>query len=171
MRDKGIFLSGRRITRPPRMFLGAAKNPCVPPHDWRPERLAKKVEAGAEFIQTNYIFDLPPFERFMARIRDLGLDRRVFVLAGVGPLASAKAARWMRANVPGIHIPDAVIDRLGRAAKPAVEGTELCIELMQRIREISGVAGIHVMAYRREHLVSEIVIRSGLRGAAPVGTG
>jgi methylenetetrahydrofolate reductase (NADH) len=164
MRDEGVFLSGRRITRPPRMFLGAAENPCVPPQDWRPERLAKKVEAGAEFIQTNYIFDLPPFERFMARICDLGLDKRVFVLAGVGPLASSRAARWMRAHVPGIHIPDAVIDRLERARDPAAEGTELCIDLMQRVRDIAGVAGVHVMAYRREHLVSEIVLRSGVRG-------
>jgi methylenetetrahydrofolate reductase (NADPH) len=166
MRDEGVFLSGRHITRRPHMFLGAAENPCVPPEDWRPERLAKKVEAGAEFIQTNYVFDLPPFERFMARIRDLGLDKRVYILAGVGPLASAKAARWMRTHVPGIHIPDAVIDRLERAAKPAAEGTELCIELMQRIREIPGVAGIHVMAYRREHQVSEIVLRSGVRARA-----
>ena len=105
----------------------------------------------------------------MARVRDLGLDKRVFILAGVGPLASAKAARWMRAHVPGIHVPDAVIDRLERAAKPAAEGTELCIELMQRIREIPGVAGIHVMAYRREHLVSEIVLRSGVRGGVRSG--
>jgi methylenetetrahydrofolate reductase (NADPH) len=163
MRDDGVLLSGRRLTRPPHMFLGAAENPCVPPVDWRPERLAKKVEAGAEFIQTNYIFDLPPFERFMARIRDLGLDRRVFILAGVGPLASARAARWMRAHVPGIHIPDSVIERLERARDPAAEGTELCVELMQRMRAIPGVAGVHVMAYRREHLVSEIVLRSGIR--------
>ena len=164
MRDDGVFLSGRKLTSPPRLFLGAAENPCVPPHDWRPERLAKKVEAGAEFIQTNYIFDLPVFERFMSRVRDLGLDKRIFILAGVGPLASAKAARWMRSNVPGIHIPDALVDRLEKAARPAQEGTKLCIELMQRIREIAGVAGIHVMAYRREHLVSEIVLRSGVRG-------
>jgi methylenetetrahydrofolate reductase (NADPH) len=122
------------------------------------------VEAGAEFIQTNYIFDLSPFEKFMARVRDLGIDKRVFILAGVGPVASPRAARWMRSNVPGIHIPDAVIDRLERATQPAAEGTELCIELMQRIREITGVAGIHVMAFRREHLVSEIVLRSGIRG-------
>jgi methylenetetrahydrofolate reductase (NADPH) len=163
MRDDGVLLSGRRLTRPPHMFLGAAENPCVPPVDWRPERLAKKVEAGAEFIQTNYIFDLPPFERFMARVRDLGLDRRAFILAGVGPLASARAARWMRAHVPGIHIPDSVIERLERARDPAAEGTELCVELMQRMRAIPGVAGVHVMAYRREHLVSEIVLRSGIR--------
>ncbi|SEA80558.1 methylenetetrahydrofolate reductase [Rubrimonas cliftonensis] len=168
MRDDGVFLSGRRITRPPRLFIGAAENPCAEPRDWRPERLAKKVEAGADFIQTNYIFDLPVFEAFMARVRDLGLDRRVFILAGVGPLASARAARWMRSNVPGVHIPDAVIDRLERAANPAEEGKRLCIELIGRMREIHGVAGVHVMAYRREHLVSEIVHASGaLDGRRP----
>lgn len=169
MRDDGVFLSGRRITRPPRLFLGAAENPCVPPFDWRPERLAKKVAAGAQFIQTNYIFDLPLFERFMARVRDLGMDKKVYILAGVGPLASARAARWMRTNVPGIHIPDAVIARLEGAKNPAAEGAEICIEIMQAVREIPGVAGVHVMAYRREHLVSEIVLRSGVRQARRVG--
>jgi methylenetetrahydrofolate reductase (NADH) len=125
----------------------------------------KKIVAGSQFIQTNYIFDLPLFEKFMARIRDLGLDKRVYILAGVGPLASAKAGRWMRSNVPGIHIPDSIIERMERAQKPAEEGTRICIEIMQQIREIPGVAGIHVMAYRREHLVSEIVLRSGVRKA------
>lgn len=179
MRDQQMFLSGRKITRPPRMFLGAAENPCIEPHEWRPERLAKKVEAGAEFIQTNYIFDLPLFEKFMARVRDLGLAERVYIIAGVGPLASAKAARWMRSNVPGIHVPDAVIDRMEKAAKPGEEGKKLCIELIQQIREIKGVAGVHVMAYRREHLVSEIIQESGVlagrrpgrRRAAKAGTG
>ncbi|HMQ94750.1 MAG TPA: methylenetetrahydrofolate reductase [Amaricoccus sp.] len=168
MRDEGLFLSGRKITHPPRMFLGAAENPCVPPHEWRPERLAKKVDAGADFIQTNYIFDLPVFERFMARLRDLGVDSRVYLLAGVGPLASAKAARWMRSNVPGIHIPDTVIERMEKAAKPAAEGKRICVELIQQIREIKGVSGIHVMAYRREHQVSEIILESGvLKGRVP----
>ena len=170
MRDQGMFLSGRTIKRPPRLFLGAAENPCIPPYDWRPERLAKKIEAGAEFIQTNYIYDIPLFEKFMARVRDLGLADKVFILAGVGPLASAKAARWMRSNVPGIHIPDHVIARMEKAEKPGLEGKRLCIELIQRLREIEGVAGVHVMAYRREHLVSEIVQESGvLQGRKPVG--
>ncbi|WP_339816990.1 methylenetetrahydrofolate reductase [uncultured Paracoccus sp.] len=167
MRDDGMFLSGRRITSPPRMFLGAAENPCIAPLDWRPDRLAKKVEAGADFIQTNYIFDVPTFARFMARVRDLGLDRRVFILAGVGPLASARAARWMRSNVPGVHIPDAVIARMERAADPGEEGKRLCIELIQQIRAIAGVSGVHVMAYRREHLVSEIIAQSGVREGRP----
>ncbi len=170
MRDQGVFLSGRKIKRPPRLFLGAAENPCIPPYDWRPERLAKKIEAGAEFIQTNYIYDIPLFEKFMARVRDLGLHERAFILAGVGPLASAKAARWMRSNVPGIHVPDDVIARMEGAAKPGEEGKRLCIELMQQLKAIDGVAGVHVMAYRREHLVSEIVQESGvLAGRRPVG--
>jgi methylenetetrahydrofolate reductase (NADPH) len=162
MRDEGVFLSGRKIVKPPRLFLGAAENPCVEPLEWRPERLAKKVEAGAEFIQTNYVYDLPRFEKFMARVRDLGLDKRVFILPGVGPLASAKAARWMRSKVPGIHIPDSVIERMERAEKPGEEGKRICIELIQQIKEIAGVAGIHIMAYRREHLVAEIVREAGI---------
>ncbi len=170
MRDEGVFLSGRKITRPPRMFLGAAENPCIEPYEWRPDRLAKKVKAGAEFIQTNYIYDMPLFEKFMARVRDMGLDQRVFILAGVGPLASARAARWMRSNVPGIHIPDRVIERMEKAEKPGAEGKLICIELIQQIRELKGVAGIHVMAYRREHQVSEIILESGvLKGRVAVG--
>ncbi|MEZ5767219.1 MAG: methylenetetrahydrofolate reductase [Paracoccaceae bacterium] len=162
MRDEGVFLSGRKITKPPHLFIGAAENPCVDPVEWRPERLAKKVEAGAEFIQTNYIFDMPRFEAFMTRVRDLGLDRKVYILAGVGPLASGKAARWMRSNVPGIHIPDAVIERMEKAEKPGDEGRKICVELIQQIREIAGVAGVHIMAYRREHLVADIVEEAGI---------
>ena len=162
MRDEGTFLSGRKITTRPRLFIGAAENPCIPPYEWRPNRLAKKVAAGADFIQTNYIFDIPLFETFMERVRDAGLDGKVFILAGVGPLASAKAARWMRSNVPGIHIPDSVIDRLEKAEKPAEEGKRICIELIQQVRQIKGVAGVHLMAYRREHLVSSIIEESGI---------
>ncbi|WP_241482241.1 methylenetetrahydrofolate reductase [Leisingera sp. ANG-Vp] len=162
MRDSGTFLSGRKITNPPRLFLGAAENPCIPPYEWRPERLAKKVAAGAEFIQTNYIFDIPLFENFMSRVREMGLDKKVFILAGVGPLASARAARWMRSNVPGIHVPDALIDRMEKSSSPGEEGKRICVELIQQIREINGVSGIHVMAYRKEHQVSEIINESGV---------
>ncbi|WP_050604314.1 methylenetetrahydrofolate reductase [Ruegeria sp. 6PALISEP08] len=162
MRDESVFLSGRKISRPPRLFIGAAENPCVDPLEWRPDRLAKKVKAGAEFIQTNYVFDLPRFEQFMSRVRDLGLDQQIFLLAGVGPLASARAARWMRSNVPGIHIPDHVIARIEGAENQAAEGEKICIELIQQIREIQGVSGMHIMAYRREHQVSKIITSSGL---------
>ena len=162
MRDDAVFLSGRKITAPPRLFLGAAENPCVDPLDWRADRLAKKVEAGADFIQTNLIFDLPRFESFMARVRAMGVHEKAYILAGVGLVPSAKTARWMRARVPGIHIPDAVIDRLERASDPAEEAKRISIELIQAVRDIAGVSGVHVMAYRREHQVSEIVQRSGI---------
>ncbi|WP_288927850.1 methylenetetrahydrofolate reductase [uncultured Maritimibacter sp.] len=162
MRDEGRFLSGREIAKPPRLFIGAAENPCVDPVDYRADRLAKKVEAGADFIQTNYIFDIPRFERFMERVRDMGLDKRVFILAGVGPLASAKAARWMRSNVPGIHIPDSVIDRLEKAEKPGDEGRRICVELIQQVKDIAGVSGVHIMAFRREHLVADILREAGI---------
>jgi methylenetetrahydrofolate reductase (NADPH) len=162
MRDDATFLSGRKLSKPPQIFLGAAENPCIPPLEWRADRLEKKVRAGADFIQTNYIYDVPVFVEFMKRVRDMGLHERVFILAGVGPLASAKTARWMRRNVPGIHIPEAIIDRLEAAANPAEEGKKLCIELIQQVREIAGVKGVHVMAYRREHLVYEIIKESGI---------
>ena len=164
MRDEKQFLSGRPLTRGPDVFLGAAENPFAPPREYRPLRMQKKVEAGAQFIQTQYCFDLPVLRAFMARVRDLGLHEKVFILIGVGPLASAKAARWIRANVPGVHIPDDVIRRLEGAEKPAAEGRRLCVEMMQQIREIEGIAGVHVMATRQEHFVGEIVGASGVLG-------
>ncbi len=157
MRDDGTFLSGRKLSTPPNIFLGAAANPCIPPLQFRADRVAKKVAAGADFIQTNYVYNIEVFREFMKRVRDLGLHEKVFILPGVGPLASAKAARWMRANVPGIHIPDDIIDRMERAEKPGLEGKKLCVDLIEQIREIEGVAGVHIMAYRREHLVGEII--------------
>ncbi len=172
MRDERKFLSGRPITTPPRVFLGAAENPSIPPYELRAERLLKKVQAGADFIQTNYVYDVDMLERFMARIRDMGIDKEVFILVGVGPLPTPKRSRWLREHVPGIHIPDSLIERVERSAKPADEGKKICIELIQRIREVKGVAGVHVMAYRREHLVEEIIEESGIlkerRAARPV---
>ncbi len=167
MRDDGVFLSGRKVTQPPHLFIGAAENPCVDPLEWRPERLAKKVEAGADFVQTNYIFDIPRFEAFMTRVRDLGLEGKVYILAGVGPLASAKAARWMRSNVPGIHIPDDVITRMESAKNQGDEGRQISVELIQQVRQIAGVSGVHIMAYRREHLVADILREAGIARKSP----
>jgi 5,10-methylenetetrahydrofolate reductase len=168
MRDEGRFLSGRKITTPPRVFIGAAENPFAPPYDFRVVRLAKKIAAGAQFVQTQYCFDLPLLQQFMAKARDIGLDEKCFILVGVGPLASAKAARWMRANVAGVHIPDAVVARLEGAKDQRAEGKRICIEMIQQVREVKGVAGVHVMAYRQERTVSEIVHASGaLEGRAP----
>lgn len=164
MRDEAVFLSGRKITTPPCFFLGAAANPFVPPYDWRPQRLAKKIAAGAQFIQTQYCFDLSRFREYMGQVRNLGLDKQAFILAGVGPLKSAGAAEFIRAKVPGVIIPDEIIDRLKKTPKEKQqeEGKKICIELIQQIREIEGVAGVHIMAYRQEELVAEIVEQAGL---------
>jgi 5,10-methylenetetrahydrofolate reductase len=168
MRDNGKFLSGRKLTTPPEVFLGAAINPFAPPFDFRPVHLGKKIAAGAQFVQSQYCFDVPMFRTFMQRARDLGLTDKVFILCGVGPLASARTARWMRSNVPGVHIPDAVIKRLEGAQDQKKEGKKLCIDIINEVKEIAGVSGVHVMAYRQEEYVAEIVDESGvLKGRRP----
>ena len=168
MRDEGTFLSGRKISSPPNIFIGAAENPFAPPLDYRPLRLAKKIAAGAQFVQTQYCYDVGAMARFMGRVRDLGLDEKCFVLAGVGPLASARAAKWIRANVPGVHIPDAVVARLEGARDQRAEGKALCVETIQQLHGMQGVRGIHLMAYRQEEAIAEIVHASGiLKGRTP----
>jgi methylenetetrahydrofolate reductase (NADPH) len=164
MRDRGHFLNGRKIESPPQFFLGAASNPFAPPHDFRPYRLAKKVEAGAEFVQTQYCFDVPRLRSFMKAVVDQGLHERVFILVGVGPLRSARGADWMRKNVPGVHIPDAVVERMQGVERSAqlAEGIRICIEIIQEVRTIEGVHGIHIMAYNMEQSIEEIVERAGL---------
>ncbi len=164
MRDQSVFLSGRKLTAAPCFFLGSVANPFVPPYEWRPQRLAKKIAAGAEFIQTQYCFDLPRFREYMKQVRDRGLDKQAFILAGVGPLKSAKAAVFMRKKVPGVVIPEEIIDRLYKTPKERQqeEGKKICIEIIQQIREIEGVSGVHIMAYRQEELVADIVQEAGL---------
>ena len=110
------------MTFAPRVFFGAAENPFAPPFDWRPFRLAKKIAAGAQFIQTQYCYDVPRLEAFMARAGDLGLPERAFILVGVGPLRSAKTAEWMRTHVPGVHIPDEIIRRMAGARRSGQGG-------------------------------------------------
>ena len=168
MRDDSRFLSGRRITSPPQVFLGAAANPFAAPHDFRPLRLARKIKAGAQFIQTQYCFDVDMFKQYMERVRDLGLHDKVFILAGVGPLASARSAEWIRTHVAGVHIPDTVIKRLRGASDQAGEGVNICKDMIHQVREIEGVHGVHIMAYRQEHRVAEIVEATGvLQGRTP----
>jgi methylenetetrahydrofolate reductase (NADPH) len=127
-------------------------------------RLAKKIDAGAQFVQTQYCFDMDIFRSYMSAVRDLGAHERVFILAGVGPLASARSAEWVRDNVAGVHIPDHVIKRLEGAKNQAEEGVNICIDMMQQLKEIEGVHGVHIMAFRQEHRVGEIVERSGVLG-------
>lgn len=167
----GVFLSGRKLSTPPRFFVGAVENPFAPPFDFRPIRLAKKAEAGAQFIQTQYCFDVQRMREFMKRVVDLGVHQNVFILAGVGPIRSHKAGEFMRSKVPGVWIPDAVMDRLAKtpAKQQAEEGKRICVEIIQQVREIEGVAGVHVMAYRQEEAVAEIIGRSGLLPRVPKG--
>ena len=142
MRDEARFLSGRKITSPPHLFLGAAANPFAPPYDFRAAAARQEDRRPARSSRRrSTCFDVPMFESFMRQVRDLGLHEKCFILVGVGPLASAKAARWIRSNVPGIHIPDAVIARLEGAQNQKLEGKKICIEIMQQCREIEGVAG------------------------------
>ena len=162
MRDKGMFLSGRRLTTPPRVFLGAAANPFAPPYEYRPVHIAKKIAAGAQFIQTQYCFDVPLLRKFMDKVREQGLHQKAFFLVGVGPLPSAKTARWMKSNVPGVHIPEAILERMEKAKDQRAEGKQLAVDLIQEIKEIDGVSGVHVMAYRQEEFVNEIIQASGV---------
>ena len=168
LRDNHHFESGRKISYAPRVLLGAAENPVAPPAAHRALRLAKKVAAGAQFIQTQYCFDLASLRVFMRAVEDMGVLERVFILVGVGPLRSAKAAEWMRSHVPGMHVPDAIIARLAGASDQAREGRNLCVELIQELHTIKGVSGVHVMAYRQEESVAEVIDRSGvLAGRRP----
>lgn len=168
MRDESRLLSGRKLTQSPKLFMGAAANPFGWPFDFRPVRLFKKIAAGAQFVQTQYCYDIERLKTFMQAVRDMGLHEQVFILVGVGPLASANAARWIRAHVPGVHIPDEIIDRLAGAEKPKLEGRKICVEMIQQVREIEGVHGVHVMAYRQEEAVAEIIDASGvLEGRVP----
>ena len=164
MRDQSMFLSGRPLTTAPKLFLGAASNPFAMPFDFRPIRLAKKIEAGADFIQTQYCFDIPRFKEFMKRVVDMGLHEKAFIMVGVGPMKGGRSAEFIRKNVPGVRIPDEVVDRLNAApkGKKAEEGKKICIELIQQAMEIEGVSGAHIMAYKLEHQVPDIVKGAGL---------
>jgi methylenetetrahydrofolate reductase (NADPH) len=164
LRDDRQFISGRPLTSPPRLFLGAAENPSSGPIEMRAMRLRTKLDAGAQFIQTQFCFDIVQLTEFMKRVRDMGVDRKIFILAGVGPLASARAARWIQAHVPGVHIPEDIVQRLERAANPKDEGRRICVELMQQMRDIPGIAGLHVMAFRQEAFVGEMIDAAGILG-------
>lgn len=164
MRDEGKFLGGDDINRPPDMFVGAAANPFADPFEIRVPRLAKKVASGAEFIQTQCIYNLDRFEEWMKGVRERGLHEKVFILAGMTPMKSAGMAKFMKNRVPGMDVPDEIVKRLSGVEKKqqAQEGIDICVESMQRLKEIEGVAGFHVMAIEWEEKVPEIVERSGL---------
>ncbi len=164
MRDEGKFLGGDDIARPPQMFAGAAANPFADPFEIRVPRLAKKIAAGAEFIQTQCIYNLDKFEEWMQGVRDRGLHEKVAILAGMTPMKSAGMARYMKNRVPGMDVPDEVVKRLADTPKEkqAEEGVNICVEAIERLKEVEGVRGFHVMAIEWEEKVPEIVERSGL---------
>jgi methylenetetrahydrofolate reductase (NADPH) len=169
MRDRARLLSDRELMTPPRWLIGAVENPFAPPQEYRAERLGKKVAAGAQFVQTQLIYDVSVFARWMAKVRDLGLDRRCFVLAGVGPIKSMRALERMRHEIPGMYVPDEVARRLAGvpADRVAAEGLAICAEVIQQVRELPGVAGIHVMAVGWEQAVPEILERAGVGRRRP----
>jgi len=146
MRDDGVLPSGRPIQSPPAFFIGAADSPHDPAPDWQPDGLIAKQHAGAEFVQTQFCFDAGVVRRYVARLADFGLTERLCFLIGVGPLASAASARWMNDKLFGVQVPDAAIARLERAQDPQAEGLRICVELIQELRQIDGVAGVHIMA-------------------------
>jgi methylenetetrahydrofolate reductase (NADPH) len=164
MRDEGKFLGGDDIDRPPQMFVGAAANPFADPFEIRVPRLAKKVAAGAEFIQTQCIYNLDKFELWMKQACDRGLHEKVHILAGVTPFKSAGMAKYMKNRVPGMDVPDEVVKRMSGVPKEkqADEGIDICVETIQRLKEVEGVKGFHVMAIEWEDKVPEIVERGGL---------
>ena len=184
MRDERVFQCGEAFKGPePRFFVGAAESPFANPVEFRPYRLAKKVKAGANFIQTQLIYDIDAFNTFMEKVRALGLHEKTYILAGVGPLKSPTMARYMKDNVPGLRVPDHLIERMERVGAPwagkskdeltkedkkaraaawADEGIKICIELIQHIRAIEGVAGVHIMAIEWEEAVKTIVEGAGL---------
>ena len=164
MRDEGKFLGGDDIKRPPQMFVGAAANPFADPFEIRVPRLAKKIKAGAEFIQTQCIYNLDKFEEWMKLARDRGLHEQVYILAGMTPMKSAGMAKYMKNRVPGMDVPDALVKRLADTPKEkqAEEGIKICIEDIQRLKEVAGVSGFHIMAIEWEEKVPEIVEKAGL---------
>jgi methylenetetrahydrofolate reductase (NADPH) len=150
LRDEARLNSGREIAVAPRYLIGAADAPIDPAKDWKPDALAAKVAAGADFVQTQYCFDLALLRRYLARLAEHGLPGRAKLLVGIGPIASGKQARWMNENLWGVSIPPALIARLDAATDQKAEGRRICVELMRELATMPGVAGCHLMAPRQE---------------------
>ena len=168
MRDDGLSPSGRAINPAPDFFIGGADTPHDPAAGWQPTGLLGKIEAGADFVQTQFCFDLEVARRYLARLSDAGIPERLKILIGIGPIPSVRSARWMNENLFGVAVPDAVIDRLEKAADAKAEGRRICIELMHGLREIPGVSGVHIMAPNQGmDAVAQVIDESGLRSEAP----
>jgi methylenetetrahydrofolate reductase (NADPH) len=163
MRDEKTLMGGEeKIEGDVNMFIGGAANPFADPFEFRALRTAKKAAAGVDFIQTQCIYDMERFKEWMKMIRDLGVHEKVHIMAGITPLKSAGMARYMAKNVAGITIPDAIIDRMAKAAKGSEEGIKICVEQIHEVREIEGVHGVHIMAIEWEQMISKITEMAGL---------
>jgi methylenetetrahydrofolate reductase (NADPH) len=164
MRDEGKFQGGADIANPPKMFIGAAANPFADPFELRVMRLAKKVKAGVDFIQTQCIYNLDKFEKWMEGVCERGLDEKVHILAGITPMKTAAMARYMKNKVPGMDVPDDVVKRMEGVPKEkqAEEGVKIAVESIERLKLVKGVHGFHIMAIEWEQKVPEIVERAGL---------
>jgi methylenetetrahydrofolate reductase (NADPH) len=165
MRDGGTYLSGRALQEPPNVLIGAVENPFAPPHDYRPMRLGKKIEAGAEFVQTQICFNVERLRLFMSRAGELGLLQHAWVLGGVFIPRSARAVRYLRDQVPGIDVPDEVVRRIEGVAdeRQAEEGVRMALELIEQIRPIPGIAGIHLMSIKGLDAILRVIDEAGLR--------
>ena len=164
MRDEGVYLSGRPLTEPPNFLIGAVENPFAPPLEFRPMRVGMKIEAGAEFIQTQICFNLDKMRVFMARCGELGLLDRIWILAGVFVPSSARGVRYLRDQVPGVDVPDWVIDRMEGQPPEAQkdEGVRIALEVVDQVRAIPGVRGIHLMTINHEEAIPRVVEGAGL---------
>jgi len=160
--NSGRFLSGEEMKSPPAMFIGGAANPFGEPFEMRIIRLGKKIRAGAHFIQTQPVFDLPRFQKWMSAVRDEGYDKQVYILAGVMPVRSVKALLYMKEEVPGVRIADEYIKRMESAQDPKEEGVAMCVEIMKQLMEIPGVSGIHIMPVMWESITPRLVEEAGL---------
>jgi methylenetetrahydrofolate reductase (NADPH) len=164
MRDEGTYLSGRKLDEAPKFFLGAVENPFAPPQDYRPIRMGKKIESGAQFIQTQLVYNIPRMKEFMSKASDLGLLDKTFVLASIGIPRSARGTHYMAEQVPGIDVPAEILDRMDAAPKEkqAEEGVQIGLELVHSLREIPGVAGVHLICIKAPETISRVVKESGL---------
>ena len=162
MRDDGQFPSGREIKPPPALFLGAAEMPAEPDDKWPAGRLQAKIDNGTQFFQTQYCFETDKVKRYCGALVDGGFTEQAYFLIGIGPLASARSARWMNDNLFGVHVPDHIIDRLEGAEDQKAEGRAICAELLQAYSEIEGCAGVHLMAPHQEAACAQVIVESGL---------
>ena len=164
LRDQGTYLSGRALSSPPTFLIGAVENPFAPPVDYRPIRLQKKVEAGAEFVQTQICFNVDRMRSFMKRVVEMGITERCWVIAGVYVPRSARAIRYLRDQVPGIDVPEDVVERVSSVDldRQQDEGIALALEICRELREMPGVSGLHLMSIRGDHAIVRVIEELGL---------